>query len=131
MKCVKLLAFIYTVFLAACSGRSGAQSYMVVSPLDFKEKIESDSNACIIDARTLREYNQGHIDGAHLIDWLETGDFKKQAAALDKDKTIYVYCRSGHRSAAAAKYLASQGFNVVDMDGGIIAWEGAGLPLVW
>ena len=42
----------------------------------------------------------------------------------------YVYCRSGRRSLLAGEMLAKDGFTVVDLDGGILAWIKAGLPVV-
>ena len=70
------------------------------------------------------------FEGAHLLDWLNQKDFKEGAKKLDKTKTVYVYCRSGRRSNEAANYLANEGYKVVDMKGGILAWTDYKMPVV-
>ena len=74
----------------------------------------------LIDVRTPGEYAGGHLEGAMNINWLDA-DFKARAGELDKDKTIYVYCQKGGRSAKAAAVLDSMGYNVVDLLGGYSA----------
>lgn len=101
----------------------------VVSPPEFQTKIAEDKNGYLLDVRKPEEFAAGHLNGAHLLNWLDTDAFKQKAQDLDKEMTIYVYCRSGRRSNEAAHYLAKQGYKVVDMDGGILAWENAGLPV--
>lgn len=74
--------------------------------------IASGSN--LIDVRTPEEYASGYIDGAVNLplDKIQSG----QAPNVEKEKTLYVYCRSGNRSAQAAALLKSAGFtNVVDL----------------
>ncbi|HDG8366083.1 TPA: persulfide response sulfurtransferase CstA [Staphylococcus aureus] len=72
----------------------------------------------LIDVRTEEEYALGHINGSilHPVDEIES--FNKE-----KNKTYYVICRSGNRSANASKYLAKQGYNVINLDGGYKAYE--------
>lgn len=113
-----------TVAGSAC-GKHNAVGYRVVAPAEFAEDIRSDSTAYILDVRTLQEYNEGHIDKAHNLDWLNADAFKAGAQQLPKGSTIYVYCRSGHRSAQAAQYLTSLGYKVEDLDGGYLAWRSA------
>jgi rhodanese-related sulfurtransferase len=51
-------------------------------------------------------------------------DFKQQVNVLDKEKPVYVYCRSGKRSARAAEILKEMGFTkVYDLQGGIMEWQ--------
>jgi thioredoxin len=62
------------------------------------------------------------------IDW-SADDFAEKAAALDKDKPVFVYCLSGPRSTAAAAKLEEMGFkNVYEMQGGMMKWRNADLP---
>ncbi|MGB5437740.1 MAG: rhodanese-like domain-containing protein [Maribacter sp.] len=77
----------------------------------------------LVDVRTPKEYNAGHLENSLNIDWM--GDsFKSEIEKLDKGDTIYLYCRSGKRSASATKYLDSKGYkNVYNLKGGYIAWE--------
>ena len=101
----------------------------VVTVMDFKSLLQTDKDAYLLDVRTDAEFAAGHLDGAHQLDWLNSELFNKGIEHLDKTKTIYVYCRSGHRSNLAARKLADKGFNVVDMQGGYIAWTAGGLEV--
>ena len=68
----------------------------------------------LIDVRTPEEYATGHIAGAKLLSLQDIQAGKLPAA--QKDKTVYVYCRSGNRSAQAATILKNAGYaNVVDL----------------
>lgn len=129
MKNFKILSFVAAMFMAGCNAQATNPGVEVVSPAEFKAKIEGDTEGYLLDVRRADEFAAGHIDGAHLINWLNTDEFKKEAAGLDKSKTIYIYCRSGRRSNEAAVYLSEQGYKVVDMGGGILAWEKEGLPV--
>ena len=98
-----------------------------VDAVVFKSLIDSDKDGVLLDVRHPEEFNEAHLKGAKLMDWLDAEGFKESAAKLDTTKTLYVYCRSGRRSNDAAHYLANQGFKVVDLKGGILAWKAAGL----
>ena len=83
----------------------------------------------VLDVRTPEEYAEGHLDGAVLVDFYAP-DFAEQLAALDTDVPYLVYCRSGNRSGQAIDVMEQLGFtSVVDVDGGIVAWSDAGLPV--
>lgn len=129
MKLLKIFSLIATLFMTACSAKATNPDVEVVSPKEFQTKLAADSAAYLLDVRKPDEFAAEHLAGAHLLNWLDSETFKEGAKDLDKEKTIYVYCRSGRRSNAAANYLAEQGYKVVDMDGGILAWEKAGLPV--
>jgi rhodanese-related sulfurtransferase len=77
--------------------------------------------------RTPDEFAAGYIDGATLIDFYEP-DFADAIAALDRDGEYLLYCRSGSRSGQASALMAELGFDqVYDLDGGMVAYEAAGL----
>ncbi len=80
-------------------------------------------NVVLVDVRTPGEFNEGHLKNALNIDWM--GDtFSKQFEEISKEETIYLYCRSGKRSADATRFLDSLGYkHVVNLEGGYIAWE--------
>ena len=86
--------------------------------------------AQLLDVRTKAEWDDGHLKGAELVTVTEDGFMEKAKAALDPKKPVLVYCRSGNRSAKAAKQLRDAGFTVHDMAGGIVAWKKAGKPVV-
>lgn len=77
----------------------------------------------LIDVRTPAEYKQGHIEGAVNID-VTSASFEEGIQQLDKDRPVYIYCRSGQRSNAAAKKMEKAGFNTLyDLKGGINIWD--------
>lgn len=80
----------------------------------------------IIDVRTPGEFAEGHVEGAINID-VQSPDFASQIASLDPDGSYLVYCRSGRRSADAARQMISSGLTVVD-GGGLGDMESAGWP---
>ncbi len=83
----------------------------------------------VLDVRTPEEYAEGHLEGAVLVDFYDA-DFTDQLAALDSDVPYLVYCRSGNRSGQTLDVMEQLGFtSAVDVDGGIVAWSGAGLPV--
>ncbi|MBF0170248.1 MAG: rhodanese-like domain-containing protein [Nitrospinae bacterium] len=83
----------------------------------------------LLDVRTPEEFATGALPNAMSIPVDALGANLEKLAPY-KDKTTLVYCRSGRRSAAASQLLAEAGFtHVLNLDGGILAWEGAGLAV--
>lgn len=111
---------------AGCASSDGS----LLTPKDFQAAYQNDPDSYLLDVRTPGEYVSGHIEGAGLLDFNSGAAFQKGISALDKDKTYYIYCHSGNRSGQAARYMKSQGLNVVELQGGIMAWSMAGMPLV-
>jgi len=84
----------------------------------------------IIDVRTPEEYLSGHIKNAINIDY-NSEEFFERIEGLNKSKTYFVYCRSGHRSAEAVKVMKELGFiEVYNLKTGINGWKAIGLPVV-
>ena len=96
---------------------------IILEPVEYMESLKADSTAFLLDVRRASEYAEGHIPGAAQLDVTNEAEFLKGIESLDKDKTIYIYCRSGRRSRIAAKHLIDKGFYVVDLKGGYSAWE--------
>ena len=87
------------------------------------------TNAVVLDVRTPEEYGAGHIPGAKLVDF-KAKDFTEQLGKLDKTKTYLVHCAVGGRSAKAAEQMHQLGFvKVINLEGGMKAWEAAGKPV--
>jgi len=113
--------------LLLCSCSIQAQTVDVVT---FEKEISHPAEIQLLDVRTPEEFQTGHLKNAMLANWSDKSEFARRTDALDKDKTVYIYCLSGGRSAAAAKSLRGKGFSkVVEMEGGINAWKQAGKPL--
>lgn len=88
-----------------------------------------DESLLIIDVRTGPEFSQGHIPGAINID-IQANNFVQQIENFDHNRPVYLYCRSGNRSYAAAEMLISKGFtNVYSLDGGMLQWQRAKKPI--
>ena len=81
--------------------------------------------AQVIDVREDHEHEAGHIAGdRHVV----LPDLPNQAASLDKDRPVVVYCRSGSRAEVAADALKASGYDAYSLEGGFVAWLEAGLP---
>lgn len=92
----------------------------------FAEKIKATPNAQILDVRTPEEFTSEHIDNALNINWL-SNDFVTNTEKLDKSKPVFVYCKSGGRSAKATAKLEELGFKeIYELQGGILKWNAAG-----
>lgn len=117
---VVILALLVRSFLIEGKGSIG--------PLQAIDLI-NHRDAVVIDVRPAADYRQGHILNA--IN-LPINGFANQLATLSKYKgrPIIVNCRSGAQSAVACAQLRKAGFSeVYNLQGGILAWESAGLPL--
>lgn len=112
---------------ASCSAEDGI---VVLSPQDFVSQAKADTSAVILDVRTPAEYDEGHLEGAKQLDYLNTEVFDAGMKSLDKANTYYIYCRSGRRSHGACEKMKSQGFKVFDMEGGYLNWTKQGLQVV-
>ncbi len=98
------------------------QGYKNISPRDLREKTKKNEDFLLLDVRTPIEHQQQAIEGSYLLPVQELS-FRVQE--LPRDKEIVVYCRVGNRSAFAAAYLSRLGYNVKNLDGGIVAWNSA------
>ena len=83
--------------------------------------------AVVVDVRQPQEWRASHIDGALHIPLTQLSG---RLAQLPLDKTIITVCRSGHRSAIAARTLTHAGHDVLNLKGGMNAWARTGLPVV-
>jgi rhodanese-related sulfurtransferase len=80
----------------------------------------------VIDVRTPEEYQSGHIPGAINIDWKDKDTFNKKIKSVPKDRTVLVYCHSGHRSGQATQFLKEQGYEkIYNLATGIMGWKAA------
>jgi rhodanese-related sulfurtransferase len=113
------------VFLQACN--SNAQN---VDANTFEQKINA-GGVQVLDVRTAGEFNGSHLKNVLQADWTDKAQFADRTKYLDKNKTLLVYCAGGGRSGQAAVWLKEQGFKeVVNLQGGITAWNAAGKPVV-
>ena len=98
--------------------------YQNINSDSFKTQISGDQDAVIIDVRTHLETLEGIIPKAIHID-IMGGRFKEEVEELDKNKSYYIYCRSGSRSGTACSFMGSMGFTkLYNLSGGMMFWNG-------
>ncbi len=145
------MAFAIAVLGAGCSDESGGagasqeaveqvavqraptptlSSPQVITSADLVKRLEGEDVPVILDVRSPEEFADGHIPGAINV------PYDQIAANLDSLESfltaeIVVYCRTGRRAGVAEKALREAGFTqVVDLEGHMISWNEAGLPVV-
>jgi rhodanese-related sulfurtransferase len=107
-------------------------STATISPRQLYDLYESGRPVDLIDVRTPAEFRSLHATIARVVP-LDELDPKSviEARAGSEQGPLYVICRSGTRSAKACERFRAAGYeNVVDVAGGTLAWEQAGLPVV-
>ena len=88
---------------------------------------EIPQDAVVLDVRELDEWEAGHAERAR---HLPLSELATRYGEVPTDEQVYVVCRSGGRSARATAWLNQNGFEATNVDGGMGAWQDAGLPLV-
>ncbi|WP_375199833.1 rhodanese-like domain-containing protein [Bacillus sp. RS11] len=92
-----------------------------ISAKEVQQVIEQGRALNLIDVRELDEVESGHIPG---IIHVPLGLLEFRMHELNKNEPYVIVCRSGSRSGNATRFLESQGFDVSNMVGGMLAWEG-------
>jgi adenylyltransferase/sulfurtransferase len=94
-----------------------------ITPVDLRRRLDRGDDVLIVDVREPHEWEICHLDRAQLVP-LKT--LPERVGELPRDRDIVVHCKMGGRSAKAADYLRSQGFDrVLNLKGGILAWADA------
>lgn len=86
---------------------------------DFYQ-LYQNSSLSVLDVREAEEFETLHLEGAQNLPLSQLADTYDQ---LDKDLLYYVICKSGMRSARACQFLAEQGYDVINVQGGMTAFE--------
>lgn len=128
-KIIPVIVLVLSVVAAWTFFFNRKQNFKSVSVADFADIIKDTANVQLLDVRTSDEFNEGHIDGALQIDFYSALFMDLATMKLSKDKPVAIYCRSGRRSASAANKLAEQGYEVINLEGGILAWQQAKMPI--
>ena len=129
-KIILAIVIVLAVVAAWVFNANRKQNFKSVSVADFAELIKDTANVQLLDVRTSDEFNEGHIDGALQIDFYSALFMDLATMKLSTEKPVAIYCRSGRRSASAANKLAELGYDVINLDGGIMAWKQSKKPIV-
>ena len=89
--------------------------------------VNFDKAAVLLDVREHDEWQRGHAPGAQHI---PMGEVPARMAEIDAEARLFVVCHAGGRSQRVAQYLAQNGYHPVNITGGMLAWAGAGRPVV-
>jgi rhodanese-related sulfurtransferase len=95
---------------------------------EINELLNGGGECQVIDVREYSEFNRERIAEAQLM---PLSSFERHSDGIDHSKPVYIMCRSGNRAKQAAEKLASKGFNDIHViDGGMVAWANADLPVI-
>ncbi len=126
------LLFLALVFILGMlvmnSARPRLLGFREVKPAEAV-RVLNDEDVLLLDVREDSEFSGGHIINARHIP-LAHLEARMDELEPAREKHVMVYCRSGARAARAASILTKKGFSRVSkLDGGVMAWQNAGLPL--
>lgn len=128
-KHIVYLLTVMLLLLSSCANNKENPAVQVITPEQVVAAMNENENIQLIDVRTPQEFLEGHLKNAQNI-CVTSDDFEERVKQLDKDKPVYLYCRSGGRSANAAQILEEMGFTeVYDLQGGITNWKDKGLEV--
>jgi|SRR5690606_17334396 len=113
---------ILLVLLCSC-----VQTKTEITTLDITQfDADTAENGILIDVRTPEEYAEGHLPNAINID-VKDESFAEKMDEIKKNKNVYLYCKTGKRSAKAVAIADTLGFkNIYNLDGGFMSWKEAG-----
>ena len=117
MKLAKIASFIFvSTIMWYCNQSVTIESKDAVNLVD-------NSEYYFLDVRTMREHADGAIPNT---DCIPLQELSQRIGELDdyRDKKVIVYCRSGNRSGKATKILKENGFDAINLIGGMKSWEG-------
>lgn len=97
-------------------------AYTTFDTQAFQRLLAADG-AALIDVRTEAEFDEGHLPKARLVNVKDDHFIETIKRLYGKGRPLAVYCRSGRRSAQAAKLLSEEGYHVYNLDGGFLQWE--------
>ncbi|AFU11476.1 rhodanese-like domain-containing protein [Bacillus toyonensis] len=92
-----------------------------ITAREVEERLLRNEEIHVIDVREVEEVREGKIPGVLHI---RLGLLEFRMHELDKNNEYIIVCRSGGRSARAVQFLEGYGFQVINMVGGMLAWEG-------
>lgn len=117
---MKIYILILIIFFTSCI--KDVNGVVDITIVELKEVIERENEIQLLDVRLSSETNKGMILNAIHVNLLSNDFESKVIDVLDKEKPVYVYCRSGSRSKIASKVLLDKGYEVFNVKGGYKDW---------
>ncbi|MFT3904078.1 MAG: rhodanese-like domain-containing protein [Niabella sp.] len=129
MKGLRFRSVYLFIFGILIINTSFAQEKVLLSPEEFAKSVSPA--VFLLDVRSPTEFAKSHLANAVNVNVMDsTKNFTEEVSKLSNDKTIYLYCQSGKRSARAAALLNKAGYNTVEINGGLLNWQADNKPLV-
>lgn len=108
--------------------QSSNENITQLSPKEFQSFLNEEIQ--LVDVRTPKEFNTDHINYAENINFLSE-DFSNSIDKLDKEKPVFIYCRSGKRSGKSVSDFQKVGFTkIYELEGGILKWKSEGFKTI-
>ncbi|MEO1659054.1 MAG: rhodanese-like domain-containing protein [Pseudomonadota bacterium] len=127
---MSILAFAFLLIAGATEIGTEKDGIIHVTPMEAADLVANHPNVQVLDVRMEHEFQEAHIKGAVQISYYAP-NFRMQIAALPTDVPYLVHCRSGTRSSRAVRILQQDGVSTIyHLDGGLNAWQAAGLPVI-
>lgn len=119
MKQIFCFLLMMSFFFINCDKKEELKS---ISTTELKILL-SEEKIQLLDVRTLKEISEGFIETALFANYFDDDFYAKASKQLDKNKPVYLYCRTGNRSGKSAKILQEKGFKTVNVLGGYNQWK--------
>jgi rhodanese-related sulfurtransferase len=124
-----LLVGAFTGLLGALLFTESRKAGQSVSSLELTRLINT-ADALVLDIREAKEFREGHITGSLNIPYGKLVD-RVSEIERHKERPVILVCKMGQHAAAAGRILTQKGFSkVLRLRGGILTWQGDGLPLI-
>ncbi len=120
---MKQFSFILLLLLFTVCCNTIAQDNQNITTTELKALIEKNNDIQIIDVRTPEEVKEGFIPNAKFVNFYDANFKLKLDKIVDKNKTVYLYCRTGNRSGQASELLTKKGYKTVNIIGGYNKWK--------
>ena len=123
-----VVTFLLFALAAACGGPEAPREAMNIGPAELSERRSSSDAPVVIDVRSAEEYAAGHIPGAVNIPFDQVAG---RISEVDASNGVALYCMVGPRARRGEAALLEAGYDetLLHLDGGLAAWQAAGLPV--
>ena len=133
IRALAALLVVFLLFISPHAVRSAEAAADVITAEQAHKELTGENPPLLLDVRTKAEFESRRLKTARriIVDDFVSGEYEKKLGKIAKDAPVIVYCRTGRRSGIARDVLVKDGYsNIRNLEGGILAWGEAGLPIV-